>query len=226
MAYRLIPLRLGLRWLAFVAAVLTSPAALGAKNPSASACPQDVATLLRPFQKLVGFQVDFVEEKFIALLTKPLINRGRIFFMAPDSLVRQVNAPVPGAVWLRQGQLWVRDGHGERKLDVGAWGPANVLMNSFLYVLRGDVENLNKHFALQLSCESAQWSLQLVPKDAALLKLLKHLRIQGRNDAPEVLEMLDGAGDRSVTRFSKEDRSVRLSDAQMKAAFTAKPAQP
>ncbi len=212
--------------LALVVAFSAPPMALGAEKPAASACPPDVATLLRPFQKLVGFQVDFVEEKFIALLAKPLVNRGRVFFMAPDSLVRRVEAPEPGAVWLRQGQLWVRDANGERKLDVGAWGPANVLMNSFLYVLRGDVENLKKHFTLQLSCEFSHWSLLLVPKDAALLKLLKHLRIEGHKDAPEMLEMLDGSGDRSVTRFSDEDRSVRLSDAQMKAAFAAKPARP
>ena len=194
--------------------------ALAAEKARSATCPKDVASLLAPFASLQAVRVDFVEEKHIAILLKPLINRGTIAFMAPDQLVRSVQAPEASAVWLRQGQLWVRDASGERKLDVGKWGPANVLVNSFLYVLRGDVENLQRHYNLQLTCQGSTWTLRLVPKDKALLRLIQFLSVVGQGDQPNSLEMLDGSGDRSLTRFINHERNARLSMKQLQELFS------
>lgn len=202
---------------------LRLPSAAGAERPKAApvaaVCPANVGALLAPFTKVDGVAVDFAEEKHIALLAKPLANRGRILFRAPDHLVRRVEAPEPSAVRLRQGALSVRDASGTRQLDVGSWGPANVLINSFLFVLRGDVESLRRHYELTLTCEAPLWRLRLVPKEASLGKLLAHLEISGRGATPEVMEMLDGAGDRTVTRFFNEDRSAKPTLPELEAFF-------
>ena len=209
-----------------VAAVALLPAAPLFASPkkvkqAVLACPADVRALLAPFAKVRGVSVDFTEEKHIALLAKPVVNRGRILFLAPDQLVRRVEEPTPSAVWLRGTDLVVRDAAGERKLDVGRWGPANVLVSSFLYVLRGDVVSLLKHYDMTLTCEAPLWRLRLVPKDKGLGKLLGHLVISGRGDRPEVMEVLDGSGDRAITRFANEDRHAHPAPADLEAFFRA-----
>lgn len=203
--------------------VLLSP--LAARSASAevapSPCPKDLSAILKPFTQLVGVRADFVEEKRIALLRKPLVNTGSLVFMAPDQLVRRVDAPMSSAIWVKRGQVWVRDGAGERKLDVTRWGPANVLINSFLYVLRGDAESLRKHYRIEVTCEGARWKLRLTPRAAELAKILRYLVIIGREATPESLEMLDGAGDRSLTRFTRPNTQARFTGTQLKKFFRA-----
>jgi len=192
----------------------------------AGACPGGLETILKPFANLVGVRVDFVEEKRIALLKKPLVNRGTVVFMAPGNLVRRIDEPRPSAVWLKAGQLWVRDNTGERKLDVTKWGPANVLVNSFLYVLRGDVDSLKKHYRVDLGCDKDKWTMRLTPISPDLGKILRYMEISGHGAEPETLEMLDGSGDRSLTRFGKSDQHKRFSPAQLGALFSSAAAHP
>lgn len=190
-------------------------------SAASGACPGGVEGILKPFSTLVGVRVDFVEEKYIALLKKPLVNRGTVVFMAPGNLVRRVDMPKPSAVWLKAGELWVRDNTGERKLDVTKWGPANVLVNSFLYVLRGDVESLKKHYRIELGCDKDLWTMRLSPLSPDLAKILKYMVIVGRGAEPETLEMLDGSGDRSLTRFGKASQHKRYSPAQLSSLFSS-----
>lgn len=184
-------------------------------------CPGGIAGVLKPFANLVGVKVDFVEEKRIALLTKPLVNRGTVLFMAPNSLVRRVDSPSSSAIWLKAGELWVRDKTGERKLDVTRWGPANVLINSFLYVLRGDYISLGKHYQIDLTCDNAAWSMRLTPRQADLARIVRFMVINGRGADAESLELLDGSGDRSVTRFGKADTKARFTSEQLKRQFSS-----
>jgi hypothetical protein len=193
---------------------------------AAGACPAGLEGILKPFSNLVGVSVDFVEEKHIALLTKPLVNRGTVVFMAPGNLVRRIDVPKPSAVWLKSGELWIRDNTGERNLDVTKWGPANVLVNSFLYVLRGDVVSLKKHYRIDLGCEKDTWTMRLTPLSPDLAKILKYMVIVGRGADPETLEMLDGSGDRSLTRFGKSDQRKRFSPAQLSALFSSAATHP
>lgn len=195
---------------------------LGAATPAPdSACPKDVPALLAAFRGLVGFQVDFVEEKQVALLKKPLINKGRVLFAAPDQLVRRVDSPVNTAVWIRGSELWMRDSQGTKRLDVGQWGPANVLINSFLFVLRGDTANLKKHYDMTLACGGAGWRLTLTPRQADLRKILQRMEIEGTGAEPTRLSLLDGAGDLSTTRFGTANKALRPSVAQLQKFFAA-----
>ncbi len=211
-----------------LAAALLGP--LGVTLPAEAAgephCPASVGEVLQPFSKLVGLKVDFFEEKRILLLKKPLVNRGTVVFMAPGNLVRRIDSPTASAVWIRPGQFWVRDRSGERKLDVARWGPANVLVNSFLYVLRGDVDALNKHYRIVLSCNWGAWKLDLTPRAPELAKIIRSLSITGHPGAPETLELVDGSGDTSLTRFGKPDNQVRYTEAQLKRFFSSPAAKP
>lgn len=220
-----VPLLNRRQWLA---AALLSP--LGATLPAPAAgepnCPASVREVLQPFSKLVGLKVEFVEEKRILLLKKPLVNRGSVVFMAPGNLVRRIDSPTASAVWIRPGQFWVRDKSGERKLEVARWGPANVLVNSFLYVLRGDVDALNKHYRSALTCQGGAWKLELTPRAPELAKIVRSLRITGQQAAPETLELVDGSGDTSLTRFGKASNQVRYTEAQLKRFFSSPAAKP
>ncbi|MDX2054832.1 MAG: outer membrane lipoprotein carrier protein LolA [Polyangiaceae bacterium] len=200
---------------------LPGPAAAGP-----TPCAGGLSGILKPFAKLKGFSVDFVEEKRIALLRKPLVNTGSIVFKAPHQLVRRVDAPQPSAIWIKPGQVRIRDASGERNLDVTRWGPANVLIQSFLYVLSGDAESLRKHYRIEDSCEGGVWKLKLTPRAPELAKILRHLVIVGHGATPESLELLDGSGDLSVTRFTGLNTQARFNEAQLKKFFKATRAKP
>ncbi|MDX2019520.1 MAG: outer membrane lipoprotein carrier protein LolA [Deltaproteobacteria bacterium] len=188
---------------------------------AAATCPANVPALLKGFAAVTNISVDFVEEKHVALLKRPLVNKGTVVFAAPDQLVRRVDAPVPTAVWIKGGSLWMRDAHGSKLVDVAQWGPANVLINSFLYVLQGDTASLQQHYEMSLACAGTTWHLTLIPRQPDLRKVLQRLEINGAGPDVTQLSLLDGNGDLSVTRFGKPNKAVRHSPAQLQQFFAS-----
>jgi hypothetical protein len=166
------------------------------------------------FQRIKSRQVDFVEEKHIPLLARPLVSRGQIVFVAPADLVRRTESPEWSVLWLRADRLKIRDAAGEKVVDVGRWGPAKILVSSYLHVLSGDLAWLEQRYTVDFQCRAGRWRFRLAPTDASLAKLVKTISLSGKAATLEQLEVVDANGDVTRTTFSSVASPVshRLSD--------------
>jgi outer membrane lipoprotein-sorting protein len=68
-----------------VTAVLLSPGA---------APPQDWSSLKEAFRNIRSVKADFLQKRFLQILTKPLLSEGRLFFSTPDSLRWEYLSPL------------------------------------------------------------------------------------------------------------------------------------
>src|SRR6185369_11319006 len=126
-----------------------------------------------------------------------LVTKGSIHYRAPNDLVRRTVAPRPSAMHLLGDKLAIKDDSGEKKMDLGQWGPARALVASYLRVLGGDVDWLKAHYKVEWQCKAGAWTLGLAPTDPDLVKLLEHIRLGGKGTDLSRVEVIDHNGDRT-----------------------------
>jgi hypothetical protein len=188
------------------------------KTPATSLPP----ALVEKFRRIRALTADFREEKRMAILVAPLVRTGTLSYEAPDHLAQVVAHPTPSRVVLAGKRLTIGEGAGKPAtvIDIEQQPAVGMLVRLLLGVLAGDVSTLQAHtrIAFQAAAgkgaKSDAWSLELVPVDPLLLKLVQNLRVKGRGAIVDELVVLDRSGDQTVTRFS----NVKL----LPGGFTAK----
>ena len=163
----------------------------------------DMASLLSAFAGMPGLEATFSEEKHIALLARPLVSRGTLFFTRPALLLRRVESPEPSEVVINKDALRVRDKSGEQTLDLRARKDIRPFVESLTWILAGERAALERTYAASFQAESkgAPWQLSLKPKVAPLSHLIAELVIRGRGLFVEQIEVRETGGDKTITRI-------------------------
>jgi outer membrane lipoprotein-sorting protein len=185
--------------------------------------------LIDKLRKIRALTADFREEKRMAILVTPMVRVGKISYEAPDRLAQEVTEPSPSRLVLAANVLTMIDGKERHVLDIDQQPAVGLLVRLFLGVLAGDVAALGQHAKLTFRAPAASgnsahpkhashaaagdaWNLDLDPTDPLLAKLIKSMSVSGHDAIIDVLTLVDGNGDQTVTKFS----NVRFP-----AAFTA-----
>ena len=205
---------------------LRAPTLLGlclaalAATAAAGAQAEGVASLLARLSHVPGVSAKFREEKRIQLLSMPLISEGSVYFTKPPALLRRVDTPEPSRMLLTQGQLKVWDASGQRSFELSANPALRSLAESFLYVLAGDYKALDRLYVMRFSGSAeASWKLQLVPKDKALSRLIRDIKLEGDGLRVTTLQLTEASGDVSTTRFTEVQTNRTFSSTEKSKLF-------
>jgi outer membrane lipoprotein-sorting protein len=168
---------------------------------TAAASAVDAASLLHAFSGMPGLEARFREEKHIALLAKPLISEGRLFFTHPGLLLRRVETPRASEVIISGDRVLLRDASGEQALDLRARKDLRPFVESLTWILAGNRKALEGVYAVSFQPErgSEPWQLTLKPKIEPLSHLIAHIRIRGSGYAVARIEVLETSGDSTLT---------------------------
>jgi hypothetical protein len=163
----------------------------------------DMGSLLSAFARMPGLEARFSEEKHIALLARPLVSRGTLFFTRPALLLRRVESPELSEVVINRDALRVRDKAGEQTLDLRARKDIRPFVESLTWILAGERAALERTYTASFQPESqgAPWQLSLKPKVAPLSHLIAELMIRGRGLFVEQIEVRETSGDKTITRI-------------------------
>ncbi|MBL9079719.1 MAG: outer membrane lipoprotein carrier protein LolA [Planctomycetes bacterium] len=212
--------------------VLSSPAAQEpapntAPPPAARPRPADAAALFARLGAVTGLEATFEEQKHLALLAVPLQSKGRLYFHRPDPkgpgwLVREVTAPEPQSVRITPRELRLENRDGVEVIDLARSDKVRTFVQSLVHVFAGDEAALRKSYDVvyaPVPDDAAAWTLQLTPRAAPLDKLLRQLRLVGRGEAVERIEVLEPNGDRTVTRITTANPDRRFDAAEKRKLF-------
>ena len=98
-----------LRWVSVLLGVLVAAASGSAqerrRERAEHPAPPTAEDLLAGFRSMPGLTARFVEEKRLALLTRPVRTEGTVAFAPPGVLVRRVTSPTESVALIRDGQL-------------------------------------------------------------------------------------------------------------------------
>jgi hypothetical protein len=142
--------------------------------------------------------VEFIEQKFIAALDRPIESSGELRFDAPDHLEQRTLKPRAETLVLDSGTLSVDRGHTHRVMDMHAFPQVEPLVESIRATLAGDRGALEHLFHLEFTGGMTRWTLTLVPLESKVKQLVAQVKIDGVRDQLIKVEIRQTDGDRSL----------------------------
>ena len=148
--------------------------------------------------------VAFTETQTLAMLDRPLESSGELLYDAPDRLEKRTLKPKPEDMTRDHGVLTAQRGRHKRTLELAAYPQLGPLIESLRATMSGDRTALERAFAVQLSGDLADWTLELTPRDAAVARVVRRVRIAGSRAALKSVEISQADGDRTLLTLGPE----------------------
>lgn len=168
-------------------------------------CCLPVNTILAA-ERVESVQADFVQEKNMAILARPLISTGRFLFQAPDSLRWEYFTPLHSVLLMDSGQIRKfveKDAAFVEEKGMGL-NAMQVVMQEITGWLDGTITDTETFLAKQTDARR----IILTPRDKTLAGIINHIE----------LKLLDTSGlMESVTIFESEKSFTKMnfSDAKL-----------
>jgi Outer membrane lipoprotein carrier protein LolA-like len=142
--------------------------------------------------------VEFVEQKFISTLDRPLESSGELRFDAPDHLEQRTLKPRAETLVLDNGTLTIDRGRTHRTMDIHEFPQVEPLVESIRATLAGDRTALERLFRLEFTGGISRWTLTLVPLESKVKQMVAQVKIDGVRDQLIKVEIRQTDGDRSL----------------------------
>lgn len=221
-----------MRVMSLVMAVSLLPAATGAVSADGPAAVEPVSVitrdeLLAQLRAVPGVRAKYREEQHMALLAVPLVSSGTMHFAPSDRLAKHQLEPARARTVVAQGRLRFADAYGRDEVDLQTNPVVSLFVESFLHVLSGDVETIERTWAIGFSGgadgEPQAWVLALRPRTEPATKLVESIILKGRGAKVERIEVRELGGDRTITTLSDVDIAHAYGDAEAAKVFSVAP---
>jgi len=158
--------------------------------------------------KVTSISAEFIQEKHLRILTKPLVSRGIFYYQAPRSLRWEYKSPVRSILLMHQGKIrrYIEGSSGlTEDLGAGLQAMQSVLQEITRW-LKGDFAN-NPMFSASLKRDG---KIVLTPREKAFASIIKRIELI-LSDRPGVIESVTiYEGKDSFTKI--EFQNVRVND--------------
>jgi hypothetical protein len=142
--------------------------------------------------------VEFVEQRFLAVLNRPIESSGELRFDAPDHLEQRTLKPRVESLVMDGAVLTIDRGHTHRVTDLHAYPQIGPFVESIRATLAGDRRALEQVFHVEFFGTTARWTLTLVPLESKAKQLVAQVKIDGIRDQLLKVEIRQTDGDRSL----------------------------
>jgi outer membrane lipoprotein-sorting protein len=169
---------------------------------AASAAPGapalDLARLMQLLSESPSSEVAYTEQKFSAMLSKPVVSSGTLVYRRPDVVEKNMATPRQESFRIAGQELTVtRDGR-QRRIALSSEPLIAAFAASLRGVLSGDAAQLGEHFRLALEGTEPDWKLEMTPLDGEVARYVERIVVSGRSGGIRQIEVREASGDRSV----------------------------
>ena len=155
-------------------------------------------TLMRLLAQRRHGKVRYVEQDYLAVLSRPLRSSGVLIYDAPDHLEQRTLKPRAQTLVLDHGKVTVRRGDRTYRFDLQSHPQVAPYVDAIRATMAGDLAALERVFEVRLEGSLAHWQLALVPLDRKIARGVQRIRIDGAGNDLESVEIDNPNGDRSV----------------------------
>jgi hypothetical protein len=192
-------------------ALALTPCSASFANPPPAAAPGAAPPGAAPLDEVLHLlgqrrhsHVTFTEVQQLAMLDQPLHSSGELLYDAPDRLEKRTLKPKPEELLLEHGLLTAQRGQHRRVVPLAEYPQALPFIESIRATLAGDRAALEQYFTVQFSGSVGGWTLELVPRNAALARTVQLVRIEGERDDVRTVQILQSDGDASFLTIGPE----------------------
>lgn len=106
------------------------------------------------------------------LLTEPQVSHGRMQYSKPDSLILDIESPLPFHVEVRGETMSFQRGKKLHSVNLdGQQGPG-IYLRAVRWFLQGNSEQLSARYKLDLSGDLEAWTLELSPSEPGEISMI------------------------------------------------------
>ena len=169
---------------------------------------QQLSTQLARPQVIHG---DFIQEKHLRALPKPLISTGTFVLAKDHGLLWQLKTPLQQDYRITAQGIARRNGSEWQMLPGKSAGAEQNRL--FLAVLQGDSSGLQRDFELQLQGEASHWQLTLTPRSVLLKQIFTRINIDG-GELVQRIELQETQGDSTLLKMQNSVSNQPLNEAE------------
>jgi len=192
-------------------AVLACCLAWGALCPAEDAGPPDLAGLRENFSSVRSLRTDFVQEKRMRILSRPLVSEGHFCYRAPADIRWEYTSPIRSVLLLEGADAkrytW-RNSAWEEERGTGLEAMRLVLRDISGWV-SGDFES-SRHFTAQ-GQSGPPVRVTLTPRDPSMENVIQRvvLTLSSRPGVLESVEIVEGP--ENTTRIEFRNTEINVS---------------
>jgi outer membrane lipoprotein-sorting protein len=165
---------------------------------SASAAPLELGQLMDALAASPHGTATFTEKKYISFLEQPVESSGTLRFVAPARLEKNTLKPTAESLVLDGEVLTVERGKRKQVLQLKDYPEVAGMIESIRATLAGDRRALERVYQLSLKGTTARWTLELVPLDARVARMVTRIQMEGAQAEVRTVEIQQADGDYSV----------------------------
>ncbi|WP_254924996.1 outer membrane lipoprotein carrier protein LolA [Pseudomonas fragi] len=184
-------------------------AALFAFSPLAHAF--DLQQLSEQLAKPQVIHGDFIQEKHLRALPKPLTSTGTFVLAKDHGLLWQLKTPLQQDYRINAQGIARRNGASWQMLPGKSAGAEQNRL--FLAVLQGDSSGLQRDFDLQLQGTPDHWTLTLTPRSLLLKQVFNQINIEG-GELVQRIELQEAQGDSTQLLMQNSVSNEPLNEAE------------
>jgi hypothetical protein len=184
----------------------------------ACALPVRAADLLdRILERLSAPSVvraQFVQERSLADLERPLVSRGRIVVSREQGVLWQVESPVKLALAFTHTQIIETGPDGARRLRAQGRNIETQIGRVMRGILASDAESLRANFEATAAGTPERWTIRLAPRPREMARVLREIRLAGGGHL-EMIEVEEASGSLTTLRMRQVALAERLEPGEL-----------
>jgi len=149
-------------------------------------------------------QGDFLQEKHLKILRKPLQSTGTFTYHQSKGVIWKTLTPIVSLLLVNDTHLLTTQGE---QAVPAAFGKV------FKAMLGGDLKQLSDGFSITGSDKKTAWQLELKPKDELLKKMISIIVLAGDNELRS-LEIQEAGGNSTRIKFTQITHPAQLTSSQ------------
>jgi hypothetical protein len=144
----------------------------------------------------------FLQEKKLAILSKPLVTEGELLLKENDTLIWDIQQPYAIRYELHPGLIKEMDANGERTMPTGSNPLAAALTQVMVAAFSGHWENRNDLAKVSAYGTETAWELEIIPYSIDLQKLIQGITVNGSNSNIHQINILEINHDSTVIHLT------------------------
>jgi outer membrane lipoprotein-sorting protein len=163
--------------------------------------------------KTESIRSDFVQEKFLTILTEKIVSKGKFCYRRKDKLRMEYTEPYSYLMILNTGKIFVRDGQKENKFSTSSNKIFQQVSRILIDCVSGTMLD-NSDFQSRIFENGSTFLLELKPHAKNLRELYKNINIavDKKDFSATTIEMYELSGDKTIIRFQNKELNAPIPD--------------
>ncbi len=165
---------------------------------------------------ITSVQADFVQKKHMAILSKPLVSRGRLYFQVPRSLRWEYVSPVNSILLMHEGTVtrYIKKGDTVTRDSSAGLQSMQIVLQEIIMWMRGNFD-ANPGFKPELRPGRI---IVLTPKEKSMAEIIQRIELK-LSSTPGVIQSVriyENEKSYTVIDFMKVKMNAKLPDSRFR----------